>query len=62
MTERYIILSDTIIDREKIVVIERDPELAGRIWVTLINTTPRYFDGADAIQLWRMFDREAGWK
>lgn len=56
--ERYIVLSDTIIDREKIICIERDPEIAGRVWVSLEGTERRYFDGADARQIWNLFDKD----
>lgn len=61
--ESWIVLSDTVLNKERIVIIERDETEAGRVWVTLEGVIDRrYFDGSDAITLWRMFDKEAGWK
>lgn len=60
---RYIVLGDTILDREKIVMIYRDRENAGRVWVQLLDTSKdQPFDSGDAIKLWRTFDADAGWK
>lgn len=58
---RYIVLGDTILDREKIILIYRDERLTGRVHVEIHGAEDRVFDGGDAIKLWRMFDTDAGW-
>lgn len=58
---RYIVLGDTILDREKIILIRRDENLAGRVHVEIDGADDQYFDGGDAIKLWRMFDDDPGW-
>lgn len=59
---RYIVLGDTIIDREKIVLIYRDEKLPGRVHVEFTGIESHHFDGGDAVTLWRLFDTDAGWR
>jgi hypothetical protein len=60
--ERYIVLSDQIFDREKIARIYRDADDHNKLWVVIPGETDAPVTGSDAIELWRMFDNEAGWK
>lgn len=61
---RYIELSDTIIDRTKITAINRDEKVPGRVHVTFDNGLIHYFDGGDAVTLWKEIrDRpEESWR
>jgi hypothetical protein len=61
-SDRYIILSDQIIDREKLARIYRDPEDHNKLWLVIPGEPDVAVTGADAIQLWRMFDGDPGWQ
>ena len=58
--DRYIVLGDTILDREKIITVYMDKKVAGRVIVELAGAPDHYFDGGDAVKLWRTFDMDAG--
>lgn len=60
--DRYIILSDAVIDREKVAIIQRDQEDHNRIWVYCPGIEKHYFDGADAREIWKAFDTESDWR
>jgi len=57
---RYIELTDTTIDREKVTVINRDPKIEGRVHVTFDNGVIHYFDGHDAALIFAAFRDDAG--
>ena len=62
-SDRYIVLGDTILDREKIIMVYHDDKKAGQIWVKLVGVDKdQGFDGGDAIKLWRTLDPDAGWR
>lgn len=61
-SDRYIILSNIIFDREKIAKIYRDSETHSRLWVCIVGEEDTPIDGDDAIALWRMFDTDPGWR
>jgi hypothetical protein len=61
---RYIQLSDTIIDRRKVTVIYRDPDVANRCRVVFENGLEHYFEGGDMVILFQEFrdDPEKTWR
>lgn len=59
---RYIVLSDVILDRERIIMIFMDNDRPGVIHVEMDGAERLHFDGGDAVKLWRMFDTDAGWR
>lgn len=59
---RYIILSDSIIDREKVFMIERDPKDASVVKVYFDNSTSEVWDGDNARTIWDAFDPSKDWR
>ena len=60
-SERYIILSDTILDKEKIVMVFRDNDVPGKVWVRFASVQDEAFDGDDGRLLWNAFDPSKNW-
>jgi len=60
--DRFITLSDTILDREKVTAVYRDNTVDGRINVLYDNGQIHWFEGSDAIELWRQFSDEKTWR
>lgn len=58
---RYIVLGDTILDREKIISVYMDKNRSGRVIVQLQGAEDHHFDGDDAVTLWRTLNPDAGW-
>jgi hypothetical protein len=58
---RYIILTDTIIDREKVVMVFRDAD-PNIIHVRFEHTKEEAFTGDDARILWDAFDPSRDWR
>lgn len=59
---RYIVLSDSIIDREKIFMIERDPHNPGVVKVYFDNSTSEEWDGDNARAIWDAFNPSKDWR
>lgn len=57
-----IILPTTIIDRQARIVIERDPEVDGRLKVFVAGCPERVYDGDEARELWNFYDRDRGYR
>lgn len=53
---RYIVLSDTILDREKIISIYMVKGNPQTLKVELMDAEDHDVTGGDAVTLWRMFD------
>jgi len=60
--ERYLILSDTIIDREKIVLVFRDNDDPSVVHVRFEHAKEERFSGDDARLLWDAFDAYRDWR
>lgn len=58
MTDRYIYLNDSIIDREKFSIALRDEKVAGRLNVLLDNGRTVTLDGDDARLFWTSMGAE----
>lgn len=62
-SERLIILSNTIIDRDNGMILERDPEKMDKVLLFYPGMAPHTFEGSDAHELWKFFDdRKPEWK
>lgn len=59
---RYVILSDTIIDKTKIQMVFRDNDDPRKVWVRFDSGKDEDFEGDDARTLWEAFDPEKGWQ
>jgi hypothetical protein len=58
-----IILSNTIIVLNPVMVLEREPERMDKVTLFIPGLAPHVFEGSDAHELWKFFDnRPPEWK
>lgn len=63
MPDRIIILSNTIIDRDNGMILERDPEKMDKVLLFYPGmAAPHVFEGSDARDLWKVFDTGKDWR
>ena len=63
MASNVIILSNTLVILNPVMILERDPERMDKVTLFIPGMPPHFFEGSDAHELWRYFDNEQpGWK